>query len=268
MTQPAFREIPRLFFDFIMKAESCNLVGYADGAGVPTNGWGHTGSEVRVGLSISLDVAKINLGSDAGIARRRAYQVMDEPTILAMSEHQWAAILSFIFNCGGDPKDAIWAVLKTRQWSAVPSKLMNYTHEHKNGVLVEVPGLVNRRTAEVTLWNAPDADAAAAVVLAAPVAPPPSSYTRDATTPPVVADASPAKKHSLTAIIGAAVLGAPKLVSQLSDGVSSTTHLISPFSDRSPLVASSIATLATAGAALAVIGGVVLWIAHRQERHG
>lgn len=266
MANADLRQIPQLFFDFIMKAEACKLVGYPDGGGVPTNGWGHTGSEVRVGLSISIDVAKINLGQDAGIARRRAYQALDEATVLAMSEHQWSAILSFIFNCGvNDPKDAIWQVLKTRQWAAVPSKLMKYTHEHKNGVLVEVPGLVNRRNAEIALWSETDADTAAAMTggLA-----PPSSYTRDAVTPPVVADASPAKKHSLTAIIGAAVLGAPKLVAQLSDGVSQTTHLISPFSEQSPLVASSIATLATAGAALAVIGVVVLWIAHRQEKHG
>lgn len=268
MPQTAYRDIPQLFFDFIMKAEACKLVGYADGGGTPTNGWGHTGTEVRVGLSISLDVAKINLGSDARIARGKAYLVLSEATILAMSDHQWSAILSFIFNCGEHSTDSIWGVLNARQWAVVPSKLMQYTHEHKNGVLVEVPGLINRRTAEVTLWNAPDADAAAAVVLGAPVAPPPSSYTRDATTPPMTASKPLLAVKHVWAACGAAVCGAPDLLTKGAHYLSSISDTAKPYAADSPLAQQVVERLATAGMVLAIITVVLVMISHHKDAKG
>lgn len=46
-------------------AEGLRLVGYLDGGGVPTNGYGHTGPDVYVGQTITRDQADAWLNDDA-----------------------------------------------------------------------------------------------------------------------------------------------------------------------------------------------------------
>ena len=88
---------PRLLADLRL-AEGLRLVGYLDGGGVPTNGYGHTGSDVYVGQVITQAQADAWLENDA-----------DSATAYAVTLPEWAsldtpcrrnAIIECVFNLG------------------------------------------------------------------------------------------------------------------------------------------------------------------------
>lgn len=160
------RAIPQAFYDFIEREEAKRKAVYDDAhpfrqyhAGDPidgalTGGYGHTGPDVAgwIGKIIPDNVIDVWLKKDAAMAAWRLGLVLGEPTVAALTDNQYAALLSFVFNLGAKPAWGIWDLVRARNWDAVTDDMVNF--DHVNGK--EISGLLARREAEVKLFNTPD----------------------------------------------------------------------------------------------------------------
>lgn len=69
---------------------------YLDTKGIPTIGVGHTGPEVRLGLVWTDDQIRIALEKDV----KKCEDAINLYCCLALAQHQFDALVSFIFNVG------------------------------------------------------------------------------------------------------------------------------------------------------------------------
>lgn len=133
--------------------EGCKLKAYQDGGGVWTIGYGHTGPEVHAGLVWTQEKADATLESDlepriAGVRRLLAFTVL--------GQNQFSALVIFAFNCGLIALQGSTALREARagHLDRVPAALALWNKvKDASGVPVVNPGLVNRRAAEIALWN-------------------------------------------------------------------------------------------------------------------
>lgn len=237
------RPIPPLAVDFVARHEGLALSAYRDVAGVLTVGYGHTGAEVTAGMKITRARARDLLAEDLKVAAGRLSARIG-PVVDNLSEEQYSALLSFVFNLGANASWTIWKVLKARAFDEVPAQLMRFV---KAGGKV-IPGLVNRRAAECALWAAGHPEPADA---------PPSSVTRAAPTPPTPADSKPlvqSKSFMTTAVAGVTTAGV---------AVGEVSRAVSPFAAQSEIVGRMVMVLATLGALLAAGAVVLLWLKRR-----
>lgn len=189
------RPVPPIALQFLRGAEGCPLRSYRDTGGKWTAGVGHTGPDVLPDMQYTQEQADAWLVADADIAAGRLAQHVTEYELLKLDEHQYAALISFVFNLGAGNWQ-IWNFVNSDQLSLVPSQIIRFDHGVENGVLVEIPGLKHRRLAEIALWNTPDAVAAIGVIGDAPT--PSSGYMRDIATPPAPPAPKPLANVSLT----------------------------------------------------------------------
>lgn len=82
--------------DFIAKYEGCRLTAYLCPAGVPTIGYGHTGSEVRKGMTITQAEADELLSKDV----ERHVHDFSRYVNVPVTGNQFIALTSLVFNCG------------------------------------------------------------------------------------------------------------------------------------------------------------------------
>jgi len=267
------RSVPAIAEAFVMRAEACRLTAYRDSAGVWTNGVGHTGPEVMPGLVITPGQAKIDLDADLAIAADRLAACVLEERLLALSDHQYAALISFVFNLGALPGWTIWKVLNAGDLAAVPDQMKRFdkARDPQTGQLVDVPGLMNRRLAEVALWNTPDVEAAVALVAAAPVQPPPSSTTRLAETPPTPNVVTPLHQSGrfVSSVATAAVAlpaAALPAIQGASAGVKQVSDAIAPYAGQVPFAAHLQPVLLTLLASFAIATVVFEWFQHQHAK--
>lgn len=139
---------------FLEKHEGYVLHAYQDSGGVWTIGVGHTGPDVHPGMTITPAECAGLLQVDALDAMGCVRDAVKVP----LTAHQRAALTSFVFNVGqnaflhGGPQGGpctLLALLNQGKYDQVPKQLMRWVHD--NGEVVQ--GLVNRRAAEVALWN-------------------------------------------------------------------------------------------------------------------
>lgn len=218
--------------------------------GVLTAGYGHTGPDLAAGRTVTQADADhwlaLDLETAAQRLRLRIGAVVDE-----LTDHQYAALLSFVFNLGADPDWRIWTRLRARQFDQVPLEMGRFV---KAGG-VKLQGLVNRRAAEVALFTTaePGIDAAT----------PPSSVTRLMDTAPVASDPVPARKSAtIWAAIASPFVGVFAMFRDAvlhllgvvtPDQVNQVSGAIAPYVERSHLVASAWSGLAVLAAALTAI---------------
>jgi lysozyme len=267
------RPVPAIAVDFLMRAEACLLRAYKDSAGVWTIGVGHTGPEVVAGLAITAAQAMIDLRADLAIAAARLAAVVAEAVILSLTDHEYAALLSFVFNLGAQSGWTIWKLLNQRRLDLIPDQIKRFdkARDPKTGALITVPGLDHRRLAEVALWTTPDAVAAAAIVAPVIASLPPSSQTRAADTPPTPQVVTPL--HQSGRFIGSCVTaavtcaaGAAPAIQAASGGVKQVTDTLQPYTDGHPQIGNIVNVLMGLGAALAVATVVMGWIQHQQSK--
>jgi lysozyme len=252
------RPVPQLALDFIGGAEGCRLTAYRDSTGRWTIGWGHTGLEVVEGLTISLAQAVAYRFSDAVKAAGRIANSVTEATIQRLTEHQYAALVSFSFNVGfgHEACPTLIAVLEAGNLDAVPVQMMLFTHGRVNGVEQIIPGLTHRRMAEVVLWRHPDADAALAIIAASPDTPPPSSETLAMDTPPASLPSAVLikSKHFVAACasgVGTVGVACAQNIKGLGDGI---TSALAPYAEHSTILQTLNGhVLVIAGAAAAAV---------------
>jgi len=131
--------------------EGERLVAYKDTTSKWTIGVGHTGPEVRQGLTITKEQSRAYLIKDAEDAEKSVLQLVHVP----LTDNQRFALVSFVFNLGAPRllSSTLLRKLNVGDYGSVPYELMRWNHETVSGVLRKSEGLTNRRAAEVKLWN-------------------------------------------------------------------------------------------------------------------
>jgi lysozyme len=251
------RDVPQLCLDFLEGVEACVLTAYRDAAGVWTIGIGHTGAEVAEGQTISKGQALAWLAQDACTAAGRLSARVHASVLASLSDHQYSALISFVFNLGAAPAWTIWKVLNAGRLDQVPGQMLRFVNAGGR----EVPGLIHRRMAEVALWNTLDAARAAAIACAAAQAPPPSSAIRVAATPPTpAADAKP--------IVASKTLwaGATTATTGAIAGVTQIQQLAAPQAQINAHLGKLVAACAGLIVALGVAVMVFRWLDERAKR--
>lgn len=76
---------------------------------------------------------------------------------VVLNSNQFAALVFFVFNVGvgAFENSTLLRKLNTGDYDAVPDEMRKWTKTTIDGVKVNSPGLVNRRSQEITYWNAP-----------------------------------------------------------------------------------------------------------------
>lgn len=259
------RSVPEIAVMFVAEHEACVMRAYDDARpnttllpdsevrGKLTAGYGHTGSDVQIGMLVDAVQAKAWLQDDLATAAIRMFRVVDDAIISELTEFQYSALLSFVFNVGADPKWTIWKRLNAGAFDQVPLELMKFVNATIGGETVKMQSLVNRRAAEVALWSTQEPGTSPAE--------PPSSVTRTVVTPPTPSDPTPASKSkSLIAGGVGAVAAAGPMIDQV-------THAIEPYSKHSNAVSTVLGILATLAAACVAISLIYIWIQKKDARN-
>lgn len=143
-------------FDFIKSREGLKLTAYQDSAGIWTIGFGsilyNDGSPVKKGDKISQDQADQLIEREI---RLKSLKVTAGLAPAVVNQHQYDALVSFAYNVGSG---ALLSSTLLKLVKANPSDprirdaFIIWDKVHKNGVLIEVPGLKIRRSAEADLY--------------------------------------------------------------------------------------------------------------------
>lgn len=132
--------------NLIMYYEGLRLKAYQDTGGVWTIGYGHTGPEVKKGLVITREQAEEYLATDLHEAELAVQRCVH----WGMSQHQFDALVSFVYNLGVkqfenstllkklNAKDILGASKEFGRWVYDDGKVQ--------------PGLIERREAERKLF--------------------------------------------------------------------------------------------------------------------
>ena len=260
------RPTPDIGVQFIERAEGEKNVVYLDKGGRPTGGTGHllTAAEraqypMGNGGVIPQEQIDTWLRDDLQHATDELASVIAEATILALTDHQYAALISFVFNVGCNPSWTIWKVIKAGNLDQVPGQLARFDKvtEVVNGKAqaVVVKGLVNRRSAEKLLWLTPDLEAAVTCATACPLEQP-SSYTRDAITPPT---------PGLLPVhfVASAVAKSGTVVGGIGSAAATVQEQLAPHADISPIFHQALVICV----GITIVCGVVgLAISHTQAK--
>ena len=115
--------------------------------GTLTIGVGHTGKDVRPGMRLTREQSRALLLSD--LAPRIAW--VEHAVKVPLNDFQFGALVSFVFNVGEGAflKSTLLKKLNAGDYKAVPTELMKFTMSKGK----KMEGLVNRRSAEIGLWN-------------------------------------------------------------------------------------------------------------------
>lgn len=115
--------------------------------GTLTIGYGHTGGDVRPGMSISEAQAEEFLRQDVGVAER----AISREVKVELNQNEYDALTSFIFNVGTGAfkTSTLLKKLNEGRHDEVPGEMMKWINSKGK----KMTGLVNRRSAEAGLWS-------------------------------------------------------------------------------------------------------------------
>lgn len=256
------RPIPPVCIAFIKAREKLELVAYPDpgSGGAPwTVGWGSTRG-VRPGMTITLEEAESRLRSDLEHAAEALEAKIGETCLHELTEHQYAALISFVFNLGtGDPKKKewdIWAILRAQKFDAVPSEMVRF--RTSGGRVMQ--GLINRRADEIKLWSTAEPGSVPDD--------PPSSVTRTVDTPPTPVAVKPLSKSKSwwVGIVSAGLTSASAVAPQVKQGVDGATAAIEPYVGKSEVLQAISSHLALVAAAAALAVPALLWLKNHEAK--
>jgi lysozyme len=138
--------------DLIKQFEGCRLVSYPDPAtgGKPwTIGYGHTGSDITMGISWTQEQADLQLLNDATSAGNQIKKCLS----LDLNDNQFSALISLVFNIGiGNFKSS--TLLKALNAGGFKEAASQFLVWDKAAGRV-MAGLTKRRKAEKLLFETP-----------------------------------------------------------------------------------------------------------------
>ncbi|MGB5631478.1 MAG: glycoside hydrolase family protein, partial [Waterburya sp.] len=131
----------------IKKFEGCKLKTYRDTGGIPTIGYGHTGSDVRSGQCISKQEAENLLRKDV----ERFEKAVNTEVKVSLSQNQFDALVSFAFNVGqGNLRTS--TLLRKLNHSDYQGAAQEFPRWCKDSQGHELLGLKRRRETEKELF--------------------------------------------------------------------------------------------------------------------
>lgn len=139
-------EISAQGLDLIKESEGCHLSAYSCPGGVLTIGYGHTGSDVRHGMTITQTQAEELLRRDAKIASTCLNGLG-----LMLRQCQFDALCSFVFNvgCGAFIRSTLLKKIRVNpNDESIRSEFERWTRSGGK----TLPGLVARRALEANLY--------------------------------------------------------------------------------------------------------------------
>jgi lysozyme len=141
--------------ELIVRFESIRLTAYQDPVGIWTIGAGHTGPDVRPGLTITRPRAMELLRRDVAGAEAEVRRRVTKP----LNQSQWDALVSLVFNAGTAPlTGTLGRCLNAGDYQGAAGQFGRWVNGTVNGKLVPLPGLVRRRAAEAKMFtSAPSA---------------------------------------------------------------------------------------------------------------
>jgi lysozyme len=118
--------------------------------GTLTAGWGHTGADVKPGMTVTKEMAQAWFNADVAIAGGAVERLVKVP----LTDNQYGALVAFVLNVGvaAFKGSTLLRRLNAGGYSAVPTELMKWTKTTIAGKKVDSNGLRNRRAAEAGLW--------------------------------------------------------------------------------------------------------------------
>lgn len=130
--------------NFIKKTESFQKTAYYDSVGVLTIGYGHTGSDVYKGQTITLEQGEILFDKDIN---KFALKVQTLIGNTSLNQNQFDAIVSFAYNVGtGNLKKS--TLLKKIKSNPNDTSIRNEFLKWNKARKKVLPGLTKRRIAE------------------------------------------------------------------------------------------------------------------------
>jgi lysozyme len=135
--------------DFIREAEGERLTTYRCSAGVPTIGVGHTGSDVKMGMTVTKAESNALLVADLARFEKAVAASVKVP----LTQNQFDALVSLAFNIGADAfsKSTLVRVLNGGHYDQVGAQLARWNKV--NGKPNK--GLTARRAGEAALFVKP-----------------------------------------------------------------------------------------------------------------
>lgn len=131
----------------IKSFEGCKLTSYYCPAKVLTIGYGHTGSDVKVGMTITLQDAENLLKKDLEIFEQGVTKLVTSK----INENQFSALVSFAYNCGvGNLKNS--TLLKRVNSNPSDPTIKEAFLMWNKASGKELAGLTRRRTSESSLY--------------------------------------------------------------------------------------------------------------------
>jgi lysozyme len=232
------RAVPDCTAPFVKTVEGCKLTASPDVAGHMDAGYGHDDASLTAGHAVTQAQADAWLAEDLNTAAQRLAGVVDEAVILDLTDNQYAALISFVFNLGAKPEWSLWKLLNARDYDHVPEQMMRFVYAGG----VKVQGLVNRRAAEVRLWSTAEPGSVPDT--------PSSAVTRAVDTPPL-----PGRTQSIKAHVVTAVCAAGALCTQYAQPVKDAADQLAAFSGSH--IISHISEILLTVAGLATLAGLV-----------
>ena len=130
----------------LRRFEGFKLTAYKDVVGIWTIGCGHTGPEVKQGLTITQEEADKLLSEDVHEAQAVIYKRVKVP----LKQRQFDALVAFIFNVGVYAFETS-TMLKLLNHGDYEGAAKQFARWNRAGGMV-VLGLINRREAETRLF--------------------------------------------------------------------------------------------------------------------
>jgi lysozyme len=131
--------------------EGCRLTAYQDQVGVWTIGYGHTGSDVTPGLTITEEQSKALLAKDVCSAAACVNNVVT----VKLAQEEFDALVDFVFNLGAGAfrGSTMLRLLNVGDFEGAAAQFERWSRA--GGVIVA--GLLRRRQAEASLFRTGDA---------------------------------------------------------------------------------------------------------------
>ncbi|MBR3654855.1 MAG: lysozyme [Elusimicrobia bacterium] len=132
--------------DLIKRFEGCRLTAYKCPANVWTIGYGHTGSDVKQGLTITQEQAEKLLKSDLVVHCNNVSKLVKVP----LNQNQFDALVSFEYNLGyGNlSRSTLLALINQKKFKEASEEFKKW--KYAGGKVLA--GLVKRREAEKELF--------------------------------------------------------------------------------------------------------------------
>ncbi len=136
----------------ISSFEGLRLAAYLDPVRIPTIGWGHTGPDVRLGMTITQARAVELLREDTSAAAADVNRLVTRP----LTQPQFDALVSLVFNAGTAPLSpgTLGRKLNAGDVAGAAAEFGRWVKgKDKSGQFVTLAGLVRRRAAEEAMFK-------------------------------------------------------------------------------------------------------------------